>query len=186
MTAVVAVRNASNLVKRLVRLHLSGPLPGIFHAISKEDVGLSDVDTTLVNSRFLGLRLSWHAITERSLAHGGPEVHSEHSRAHDMLFTRHLEPTVLGAVLEGPWASRAHWVDGCVRNYSCIVVTGVDTSYAAAKVGHDLYDSITISRLVLLKQVAHCRPISVLDGLEENVCVVEHPVVGAHALRTSA
>mmetsp|Transcript_23320 Transcript_23320/g.31194 ORF Transcript_23320/g.31194 Transcript_23320/m.31194 type:complete len:320 (-) Transcript_23320:556-1515(-) len=185
VATVVAVGDACNLVERLVRLHLGGPLPGVLDTVGKEYVGHGDVPAALIDGRLLSLRLFRHTFTEGALAHIVPEARLEHSGAHDVLLARHLEPTVLRAVLESPGAGRAHNINGRLGDLACVIVSRVDVGDIVAEIGHQLHNLVAARILILLEHIAHPCPVAILNGLERDVSVEEHPIVGAHTLGAS-
>ena len=183
VTAIVTVRDSGNLVKRLISLHLCGPLPGIFNTICEKDVSRLDVPATLVDSGLLGRRLNCHTLAERASAHLVPVFVFEHRGSHDVLLAWHLEPTVLGAVLEGPWTCRAVDIYGSVSDDPRVIVTWVHPSDIMAKVGHKLHDGILSGSGIVGQKITHLGSVAILDRLQEDVCIEEHPVISAHTLR---
>lgn len=183
VATVVAVGHASNLVELFFGLHLSSPLPRVFDTVSEEDVWHGDVPASLVNRGLLSLGLLHHTFAEGALAHLVPVRHLKHGRSHNVLLARHLEPAVLRTVLEGPRSGRIEWIDDGHCNLSCVVVARIDASNVVTEGCHAGHNFILACPFVVqrLQVGAHFAPIAVLDRLQEDVCVVEHPVVGSHA-----
>ena len=103
-----------------------------------------------------------------------------------MLLAGDLEPAVLGAVLEGPWAGSRHWINLSQFDLTRVIVPRVHIGDIFTEIHHKRDDSIARGFLILFEKVTHLCPVAVLDRLQENISVEEHPVVGAHALAVSA
>ncbi len=145
-----------------------------------------DIPAALVDSGLLSCRLNCHTLAERASAHLVPVFVFEHRRSHDVLLAWHLEPAVLRAVLEGPWTGRAVDIHCSVSNDSCVIVTWVHPGDIMAKVGHKLHDGVLSGRGIVSQKVTHLGPVAILDRLQEDVSLEEHPVISAHTLIASA
>ena len=65
VTTVLAIRDANDLVQSLIAFPLlSGPPPGIFHTVGKEDVGYANVPTALIDRCLVSTRLEGHTRAE--------------------------------------------------------------------------------------------------------------------------
>ena len=123
MTATIAVAGHAHLVELWAWLTLSGPLPGILSAISEEDVGASSVKATLINSRLVSLWIVGHVKAIKHVSTVSLEVVDVNDwAAHRLIVVHSLEPSVLRAVLEAPWAARAVRVDHSARQNRTIVL----------------------------------------------------------------
>ena len=189
VTTVRAVWDTNNLIQlKCWFINIGSPLPRILDSVGEEDVSLGDVPTTLINCRLLSVRCARHAFSKRALAHIMPVLWGQDIWAHYLVwvFTWNLEPTVLSTVLESPWSARAHRIDNCLRNHSRVVVYGVNAGDIVAEVSHSCDNFVLSSLLHFRKSVADIAPVSVLYTLQENVSVVEHPVISPHAFWASA
>ena len=183
VATVVTVRDTSNLIQCRVTFHLRSPLPRIFRAVGEENVGCCNVYATLIDSSLFCLRVIGHASSETTSAHSVPEVRLKVGWSHDVLLAWDLEPAILWAVLEGPWASRALSIDFRVRNNSCIVVRRSNSNLGSPWIHHS-HDLVLGRSFDCIELVTQRSSMSVLDTFQEDVGIVEHPVVCAHAFRS--
>jgi len=175
VTAVVTVADHADLVELGAVLPLRGPLPWVLTTVCEEDVRASSVESTLVDGRLVGLREVAHVQAVEDIGtHVGEVFLVNGGAAHGVLSAHRLEPAVLRAVLEGPGATRAHWVDLRARNDLPVVARGI----AAVKLDESVSDVYLALTLQWLEHIAQVCALSVLDLAGHDVSIVREPVVG--------
>jgi len=160
-----------------------GPLPRILDTVGEVSVATDSIETTLADLSLVGLGETAHVKSlEDTLAHLRPELHFHVLRPHDVEFVLagNLEEPILSAVLVGPLTARSGKVDLSLSQFPGVVVGRVDASDVGAKLGNLVKEVKVAHVFISLEHVAKSCTVTVLDSLDEDVCVVEHEVVGAH------
>ena len=183
MAAVVTVGEARDLSEPWLRLLLGGPSPWVLAAVGEEDFIDADADTALVDGVGPGLWSLVHLHTwEGPFAHSWPVWKVKVLGAHWVLLAWGLEPAVFRAVLVSPWSSRTVHIDSGVGNGEGVIVWSTHASIFPVR-DHCLYNLLLGRAFESFKCFAELGSSTVLNALDEDVGVVEHPVIGPHVSR---